>query len=1190
MKLSVASWNINDIFHKPDLLNKEFKTADPEFKKYISKHDIIGISEIKVGKSDKINIEGYKTEQIFRKQSGNRRYFGGICIAIKDNIAGGTTVLRTKGESEYLWVRLDKYFFNLDRDYYICFVYVSPDKSGKGFGIEVYDRIVNSIANYVTKGHCMVFGDMNAHTSIEPDFIINDNAFDLSNLPDNYDPDVPLRRRNSDGSKLNEHAGALLELCRTSGLRILNGRKLGDMLGACTYFGPMCKNPTLIDYGLVHKDDYNDVTLFRVQDLCYLSDHCLIYAHLNVNPKKIKPVLKEDLNLSNIPARYKWENDRASIYLENISNRESVMKMNNILQTEYSGSRAGIDGLTQSVTNIFISAADKTFRKIQSLKSNKVKSKHGSHFDGDCKKMLRELKNMSRRVSRDPKNYELRKTFYYNKKLLKKNVKDKIKCEKDNLVKELATKSKDPKQFWKLLEKIQESTHGRKKEDNDVSASVWVHHFKELMCKSQKPSAEQQHVVDYINDQENWHIFNELSFKISKEEIKLAIKRLKLGKSCGEDQILNEMLKCGRDITLPIIYKLFNSVLQAGEYPTLWSGAWLKPLHKGGDTTDPNRYRGISIMSCMGKLFCTVLNSRLVKFLKSNNFNSDFQIGFSENCKTSDHILTLKTLTDKYFHKNKKLFVCFIDFRKAFDSVWRDALVYKLLNANVGGMFGRLIQNMYTHSSVQIKLNEGLTDAFQDNIGVKQGCVLSPTLFKLFINDLPSIFTDKCQPVSLFNRKVTSLLFADDVVLTSESKEGLQQALNELLTYSNTWKLNVNTDKSKIMVFNKSGKMFNDKFFLDKEALENVRAYNYLGITCVPSGIFSVAINNLDQKAKKAMFKIRNSLFKTNVSPKMCLHIFDTLVRPINTYCSDVWGAFLPNTHKIFDIMCNAYSLVDNPCFEKTDLRFIKSILGVHRKASNAAVRGELGRYPTIIYIIKQVVKNWLRISNYRKDSILYDTYLCNLQMVFEGKKCWLFNIRKIVYDTLGLKHLWENQGRYKKATGQIRQVVNNLKHIYEFQWRNEINRKPGNNKGSGNKLRTYALFKSSFKYETYLDFHPDFRKRRLLTKLRISSHRLEVEMGRYQSKTKVKKIVKDRVCNFCDAGAVEDEIHVLMDCSLYSSHRKDLLKHLFNIFPGLPDLDKIDQFKFIMQCRDYEVFNKLLNLLQSIVTLRGSL
>ena len=70
----------------------------------------------------------------------------------------------------------------------------------------------------------------------------------------------------------------LLDLCIESGLRILNGRKLGDIFGKCTYFGPMCKEPNLIDYGLIYKDDFKDITMFKVQDLCHLSDHCLVHA------------------------------------------------------------------------------------------------------------------------------------------------------------------------------------------------------------------------------------------------------------------------------------------------------------------------------------------------------------------------------------------------------------------------------------------------------------------------------------------------------------------------------------------------------------------------------------------------------------------------------------------------------------------------------------------------------------------------------------------------------------------------------------------------------------------------------------------------------------------------------------------------------------------------------------------------
>ena len=162
-------------------------------------------------------------------------------------------------------------------------MYASPDKSCKGFGIEVYDRVANSIAMYV-KGKCMVFGDMNAHTEQEPDYVLNDGDDGMNTLLGGYHADIPMRRRNSDESKSNENGQTLLDLCMSSGLRILNGRKIGDMFGSCTYFGPMCKKPTLLDYGLAYRENFHDITLFRVQDLFHLSDHsfhwhCLIYGN-----------------------------------------------------------------------------------------------------------------------------------------------------------------------------------------------------------------------------------------------------------------------------------------------------------------------------------------------------------------------------------------------------------------------------------------------------------------------------------------------------------------------------------------------------------------------------------------------------------------------------------------------------------------------------------------------------------------------------------------------------------------------------------------------------------------------------------------------------------------------------------------------------------------------------------------------
>ena len=121
-----------------------------------------------------------------------------------------------------------------------------------------------------------------------------------------------------------------------------------------------------------------------------------------------------------------------------------------------------------------------------------------------------------------------------------------------------------------------------------------------------------------------------------------------------------------------------------------------------------------------------------------------------------------------------------VDFSKAFDTVWRDALFYKLLKLGIRGPFAEMLKNMYSKSSVQIKLREGLTAHFHDNIGVKQGCVLSPTLFKIFISDINKIFNKSCSPVKLYDERISCLMFADDAVLLSETPEGLQHALGKV--------------------------------------------------------------------------------------------------------------------------------------------------------------------------------------------------------------------------------------------------------------------------------------------------------------------------------------------------------------------------------------------------------------------------
>ncbi|EDO47846.1 predicted protein, partial [Nematostella vectensis] len=115
-------------------------------------------------------------------------------------------------------------------------------------------------------------------------------------------------------------------------------------------------------------------------------------------------------------------------------------------------------------------------------------------------------------------------------------------------------------------------------------------------------------------------------------------KKLKNNKAPGIDRIRNEMLKCGQQTLVPCISKIFNLILDAGVYPDVWTRGIISAIYKSGDKSDPSDYRGICVTSCLGKLFCFILNNRLQTFLTSNQILHQSQIGFLSSFRTSDHI------------------------------------------------------------------------------------------------------------------------------------------------------------------------------------------------------------------------------------------------------------------------------------------------------------------------------------------------------------------------------------------------------------------------------------------------------------------------------------------------------------------------------------------------------------------------
>ena len=174
-------------------------------------------------------------------------------------------------------------------------------------------------------------------------------------------------------------------------------------------------------------------------------------------------------------------------------------------------------------------------------------------------------------------------------------------------------------------------------------------------------------------------------------------------------------------------------------------------------------------------------------------------------------------------HKTK-VYACFVDFRKTFDSVWHDGLLYKLLQINVRGNFYKVIKSLYSNSTCSIRVGNNQTQPFQYTRGVRQSCILSPLLFNLYVNDLAFSFNNiLSDPFVLPNgTKLNSLFYADDLIILSPSKLGLQNCLHKLSSYCNSWMLKIDSKKTKIMVFQKGTKKCDYVFHIGNEMIDIV--------------------------------------------------------------------------------------------------------------------------------------------------------------------------------------------------------------------------------------------------------------------------------------------------------------------------------------------------------------------------------
>lgn len=1165
--LKITSWNIQGLKTRLKPTNQSLSSCKLNIKsvhKNLAQYDVIFLQETWL-KEDNLTFPGYNVHNSFKTSSCIHGQ-GGVSILVKNELKDNIVHFASKS-SNILWCKISHNHFGLTKDIFIANVYISPLQSQKKNNEDDLLILENEIDKFSNLGEVILLGDFNARTGILNDFVENDSSGEFLNHENPvYETDNLFPTRNNSDLKLNTLGNELLQLCISNKFRILNGRKTGDLTGKFTSYQSM--GVSTIDYGIIAENLWNQILSFEVLSLTPYSDHCPIsislktYHQLKLKKNKSK---KKTASEKNKFSRFIWNNDseeKFKLALNQVNIKDMISQF---LKNPFESPEDEVECFNKIITE---TAKLSLKRKKETNRRKNCTKHHKKWYDINCTNLKKKLQNLAKELNRSNsfQNKELRKEYFTIKKQYKKLVKQKHREYKNTIFNDI--RKLDPKyrnDFWKHLQDLRRE---KSKQNLNISTEEWVNHFKNLLYDQQ----DNQPIENSDNLEETYDQI--LDSEFTEKEIHERISSLKKNKAPGIDGILNEMLKYGRFYLVPMLTKLFNNVLDKGIFPSQWNVGLIKPIYKNkGDPSLPGNYRGITLASSLGKLFTSIMQIRYSHFLEINSKLNPEQFGFRKNSRTTDSLFVLKQLLNKYLVKKDKIFACFIDYHKAFDTVWHKGLLTKIRNIGVQGKFFNVVNSMYENITTHVKTNQNtFSDIFSCNKGIMQGDSLSPVLFTSFMNDLPEYLKQhNCPGLTLQNLAINCLMFADDLILLSSSAEGLQKSINAVSSHAKSWKLKINKDKSNVMIFSSNGHILkNYAFSLDNEPMEIVDKQTYLGLALTPSGKFTYARSILSKKAKKTIAYIRVMLSNcTNVPLDLLTKLFDALVKPVLLYGCEIWGPELLSYKTDFD----------KSTIEQTHIKFCKQVLNVPFYTSNMKCRAELGRFPLSIDIKKHIASYYYRLQHNITNPLLKGAY----QYIMSHDTDFI-NIVKNVKEIKNHQPVTEPITKYhiriasKKVEKDLKTSSKNV--LFQSLALESLN-KP-------NRL-TYGHLKKDYCIEKYLQLTKVPSNRIIISKFRLNAHKLRSNTGCYENKGQPIPY-ENRTCYYCKSTSIEDEKHFILECNQFNGSRAALYSEIAKASSTFSHLSLQEKLHFMLNSQNEQIINMVGKYLHKIYTERVKL
>ena len=358
-------------------------------------------------------------------------------------------------------------------------------------------------------------------------------------------------------------------------------------------------------------------------------------------------------------------------------------------------------------------------------------------------------------------------------------------------------------------------------------------------------------------------------------ELQSAIKKMKGKGAAGPDNISPSFLKSLGPLALQELLSIFNSSFSLAHCPRIWRVATIIPLLKAGKSpSEVALFRRISLTSCVVKLLERILADRLYYVAETNMF-SRFQAGFRKGRSCKDHITQIvQAIEDGFQHRPmQRSALTLLDFSEAYDTVWREKLLLHMLNTGIPPTFIRWIRSFLIDCRGRVQLFNVFSSSSSFAKGLPQGSVLAPLLFLFYINDLATTLTDDA----------VIALFTDDVsILTTARKrkdaEATVQSVSPVVTWSQEWKLNLNTEKCEVCPFSawSNNSSWNPTIFIGNQKIRVNTNPRILGVILDRSLTFNTHLKKLTASFASSIRIIRATAHTSwgwrHSTLKMALH------------------------------------------------------------------------------------------------------------------------------------------------------------------------------------------------------------------------------------------------------------------------------------------------------------------------------